>query len=97
MPLCTEKQARAAVYILTCKLQYTKVLSSSACYIVNQCLWSFTMEKVEVATAAKFSVELLHLSVKTQEKDFYSIYTILVLKHNIHMLYKVSRAHFQME
>ena len=52
------------------------------------------MEKVEVATAAKFSGELLNLSVKTQEKDFYSI---LVLKHNIHTLYKVSRAHFQME
>ena len=67
------------------------------CMLVNQCLWSFTMEKVEVATAAKFSVELLNLSVKTQEKDFYSIYTILVLKHNIHTLYKVSRAHFQME
>ena len=59
------------------------------CMLVNQCLWSFTMEKVEVATAAKFSVELLNLSVKT-----YSIYTILVLKHNIHTLYKVSRAHF---
>ena len=55
------------------------------------------MEKVEVATAAKFSVELLNLSVKTQEKDFYSIYTILVLKHNIHTLHKVSIAHFQME
>ena len=27
------------------------------------------MEKVEVATAAKGSVELLHLSAKTQEKD----------------------------
>ena len=51
------------------------------CMLVNQCLWSFTMEKVKVATAAKFSVELLNLSVKTQEKDFYSIYTILVLKH----------------
>ena len=64
------------------------------CMLVNQCLWSFTME---VATAAKFSVELLNLSVKTQEKIFYSIYTILILKHNIHMMYKVSRAHFQME
>ena len=28
------------------------------------------MEKVEVATAAKGSVELLNLSAKTQEKDF---------------------------
>ena len=54
------------------------------CMLVNQCL----------STAARFSVELLNLSVKTQEKDFYSI---LVLKHNIHSLYKVSRAHFQME
>ena len=36
------------------------------------------MEKVEVATAAKDSVELLNLSAKTQEKDFYSIG---VLKH----------------
>ena len=98
MPLCTEKQVHAAVYILTRKLQYTKVLSSSACYIMNQCLWSFTMEKVEVATAAKFSVELLNLSVKPQEKALqYTVYTILVLKHNIHTLYKVSRAHFQME
>ena len=54
------------------------------------------MEKVEVATAAKGSVELLNLSAKAQEKDFYSIYTISVLKHNTHMLHKVSRAHFQM-
>ena len=38
------------------------------------------MEKVEVATAAKDSVELLNLSAKTQD----------TLKHNIHMLYKVS-------
>ena len=67
------------------------------CMLVNQCFWSFTMEKVKVTTAAKFSVELLNLSVKTQEKDFYSIYTILVLKHNIHTMYKVSKAHFQME
>ena len=53
------------------------------------------MEKIEVATAAKGSVELLNLSAKTQEKHFYSIYTVWVLKHNIHTLYKVSRAHFR--
>ena len=49
------------------------------------CLCFFTMVE-----AAKGSVELLSLSAKTQEKDFYSIYTIWVLKHNIHTLYKVS-------
>ena len=43
------------------------------CMLVNQFLWSFTMEKVEVATAAKGSVELLNLSAKAQEKDFYTI------------------------
>ena len=44
------------------------------CMLVKQCLWSLTMEKDEVAKAAKFSVELLNLSVKTQEKDFYTQY-----------------------
>ena len=36
------------------------------------------MEKVEVGTAAKGSVELhvLNLSAKTKDKDFYYIYTI---------------------
>ena len=34
------------------------------------------VEKFEVATAAKGSVELLNLSANTQEKDFYLIYTI---------------------
>ena len=97
MPLCTEKQARAAVYILINPQTTIYEGTFVQCMLVNQCLWSFTTEKVEVATAAKFSVELLNLSVKTQEKDFYSIYTILVLKQNIHTLYKVSRAHFQME
>ena len=42
------------------------------------------MEKVEVATAAKGSVELLNLSAKNSRKK------ILVLKQNIHTLYKVS-------
>ena len=40
------------------------------------------MEKVEVATAAKGSFELLNLSAKKKK--------ILVLKQNIHTLYKVS-------
>ena len=35
------------------------------------CLWPFTMEKVEVATATKGSVELLNLSAKNQENNFY--------------------------
>ena len=45
------------------------------------------MEKVEVATAAKGTVELLNLS-ETEEKDFYlAIYT---MKHNtgIHTIKK---------
>ena len=42
------------------------------------------MEKVEVTTAAKGSVELLNLSAKKLKKK------ILVLKQNIHTLYKVS-------
>ena len=37
--------------------------------LVNQ-LSLFTVEKVEVATAAKNTVELLNLSAKTQEIDF---------------------------
>ena len=54
----------------------TTMYESTQCMLVNQCLWSFTMEKIEVATAAKFSVELLNLSVKTQEKDFYSVHSM---------------------
>ena len=54
------------------------------------------MEKVEVATAAKGSVELLNLSAETQEKYFYSAIYTMIHNTGIHMLYgyKVSRAHF---
>ena len=45
--------------------------SESVTFGISQC-----MEKVEVATATKGSVELLKLSAKTQEKIFYSLYTI---------------------
>ena len=61
-----EASARRRVYFNP----QTTMYESAQCMLVNPCLWSFTMEKVEVATAAKFNVELLNLSVKTQEKDF---------------------------
>ena len=46
------------------------------------------MEKVEVATATKGSVELLNLSAKSQEKDL-AQYTQYEYWNNIHTLYNV--------
>ena len=68
MPLCTEKQARAAVYILTrnVRIQYfpqferepeNKDTSTHKCTLENQLSLGSENEEIEAATAPKRCVE----------------------------------------
>ena len=75
------------------------VTNTHKCMLVNQ-VWFFNNGECWSSHSSHSSQRqywITKLVSKTQEKDFYSIHTIWVLKHNICTLYKVSRAHFQMQ